>query len=222
MTFLHTRYEDLPEILPIFPLSGVILLPNGRLPLNIFEPRYLSMILDSLASGRMIGMIQPQEKNNESQKEIMSLYETGCVGRIISFDEVEDDRLLIALVGVCRFQVKSEIEGRHGYRRIIPDYQKFKQDMNPKDHLLHFDRAKLFSVLKVYANTLDLNFNWDAIEKAESHELLVSLSMICPFEAREKQAILECDTLTQRAEVLIALLEMSAASGLNHTEAIKQ
>ena len=206
----HTRYEDLPEVLPIFPLTGALLLPDGRLPLNIFEPRYLAMVQDSLGAGRLIGMIQPSENGAESTDDEPALFEIGCAGRISSFEETDDGRLLITLTGVSRFRVARETDGLHGYRRVVPDWRSYQADLKPPP-AFDLDRLHLLTALKAYCKIHQMEFNWKAVERAENHELIVSLCMACPFEPREKQAFLECEDPACRAETLIALMEMAVA-----------
>lgn len=220
---IQTRFEDLPEELAVFPLSGALLLPHGRLPLNVFEPRYLNMTLDALSSGRIFGMIQPnQDKLNKakmtaevagSDSNIITLpteppiYSVGCAGRIVSFEETDDGRLLISLKGLVRFRVAEEIEGRKGYRRVRPIYDDFKSDMDPPTKI-DLDRDELMDRLKPYLDAQGMKVNLDVIKNLSDSTLITSLSMICPFEPREKQALLECATLQERAETLVALLQM--------------
>jgi len=227
---IQTRYEDLPDELAVFPLSGALLLPYGRLPLNIFEPRYLNMALDSLQSGRMFGMVQPdQTKLNRarataevagSDSNIITLpteppiYSVGCAGRIASFEETDDGRILISLKGLIRFRIAEELQGRKGYRRIKPRYDEFKADMEapPK---IELDRDGLIDVLKPYLDAQGMKVNLDVIKNLSDSTLVTSLCMICPFDPREKQALLESPTLSERAETLAALLRMGVfdASG---------
>jgi Lon protease-like protein len=199
-------FAELPRIIPIFPLSGVLLLPGGMLPLNIFEPRYLSMTQAALASGnRTIGMIQP---DGDGGGENPTVYETGCAGRIVSFAETEDGRFLITLSGICRFSVVEELPIKDGYRRVVAEYGRFRNDMNaeaPAD----IDRARLLEVLKAYLAHERIEANWKAIEDADDARLVASLAMMCPFQASEKQALLEATDLAERARVIVALLEMA-------------
>ncbi|HEY1722833.1 MAG TPA: LON peptidase substrate-binding domain-containing protein [Magnetospirillaceae bacterium] len=235
------RYEDLPAVLPIFPLPGAVLLPEGRLPLNIFEPRYLAMIEDALAAKRLIGMIQPTgpvavemgpiggmsgsivttppDKNTEP-----ALYETGCAGRIVSFTETGDGRFLITLAGVCRFRVAREVEGARGYRRVTPDWKPFRSDMEPPANAaeLNIERPKLLAALRGYLALNEMEVDWSAIEGAPDAALAIVLTMSCPFEPREKQALLECATPTQRASLLVALMEMAIVEGRSGGAPMKQ
>ncbi|MBL8644386.1 MAG: LON peptidase substrate-binding domain-containing protein [Rhodospirillaceae bacterium] len=226
----QTRYEDLPEELAVFPLPGALLLPWGRLPLNIFEPRYLNMTLDALKSGRIFGMIQPdQTKLNRarataeiagSDSNIITLpteppiYSVGCAGRIASFEETDDGRLLVSLKGLIRFRVAEELTGQRGYRRVRPQYGEFQADMQdaPK---IDLDRDTLMERLKPYLDAQGMKVNIDVIKNLSDTTLVTSLCMICPFDPREKQALLESPTLQARAETLMTLLQMGVfdASG---------
>ena len=194
--------EDMPACIPVFPLPGVLLLPGGKLPLNIFEPRYLAMTQDALCTDRLIGMIQPQEEGDSS------LHRTGCVGRITSFSETEDGRFTITLTGMARFHVEQELECRSGYRRVVADWCSFADDFNSRDDL-SLDRDRLMRGLKDYFALQGIRADWDSIEKAEDRQLLTTLAMVCPFGSLEKQALLEAPTLQERGETMLTLLEMS-------------
>ncbi len=201
---------DLPATIPVFPLPGVLLLPRGRLPLNVFEPRYLAMIDDALASSdRLIGMIQPTEPESEGRRP--SLYDVGCTGRIVSMSETEDGRYLITLQGICRFAIAKEIETDRGYRRIVPDFQRWAGDLQ-RDTSSIADRPRLIGALKTYFRLNHIEADWDGIEQTPDDKLLTTLAMVCPFEPTEKQALLECATGAERAATMTALLEMGAMS----------
>jgi Lon protease-like protein len=199
-------FEALPTTLPIFPLPGALLLPHGKLPLNIFEPRYLAMIRDALASDRMIGMIQPTEP--ESDGKVQALYKTGCAGRITTFSETEDGRYLITLTGLCRFGVAREVPSVGGYRRVVPDFAAHRADME-ETSTTEIARERLLQVLKIYLKAHDITVDWKAIADTPDDWLVTSLSMMCPFEVNEKQALLEAKTNNERAQVLTALLELA-------------
>ncbi|PKU23581.1 LON peptidase substrate-binding domain-containing protein [Telmatospirillum siberiense] len=204
----HPRLEDLPRILPVFPLSGVLLLPQGKLPLNIFEPRYLALVQDALAWGRIFGMIQPSAPPSGPAEP--PIFEIGCAGRISSFDETDDGRLLVTLTGVCRFRVAEEVEATRGYRRVAADWAPYAEDLAEEPQIT-VDRPRLFSVLKPFLKLHSMDLNWKAIETASDLALTVSLAMACPFEPREKQALLESADPSHRAETLTALMEMAVA-----------
>ena len=200
--------EDLPRIIPIFPLPGVLLLPRGRLPLNIFEPRYLEMTQDAIASHRMIGMIQPADPR--AKLDAPEVYPVGCVGRITSFSETPDNRFLITLSGVCRFTIGRELE-QDGllYRRVRADYGRFAGDL-PEPAPLTVDRGRLIPALRSYFDRNGLTADWDAIDRADDEALVTCLAMACPFEPSEKQALLECPSESQRVAMMQALFEIAA------------
>ena len=200
---------DLPETLAVFPLPGAVLLPRGRLPLNIFEPRYLAMLDDALKSDhRMIGMIQPSDDNRTPK-----LHRIGCAGRITSLSETEDGRYLIVLTGVSRFRVVEEREGFTPYRRVVPGWDSFNADLDRPSDIDDFDKEGLFELLKRYFEIANLSSDWDTMRDAEIEMLINSLSMMCPFEVEEKQALLEAPTLADRADTLEALIRFAIAEG---------
>lgn len=201
-----TRFTDLPATLPVFPLSGVLLLPGGKLPLNIFEPRYLAMTDDALAGDRLIGMIQPA--NGEDGAEVPALYPTGCAGRITQFSETEDGRYLITLTGVARFDINQEIDSMRGYRRVIPDWTPYRDDLGPQEEP-RIDRDRLMRALRGYFDLNGIKADWEAIERTSDGQLVTTLSMICPFDPTEKQAILVAGELPDRARTMLTLLEMA-------------
>lgn len=199
--------SDLPGELPIFPLPGALLLPAGRLPLNIFEPRYVNMIVDALQSPtRMIGMMQPLD--GESMDDDAPLYQIGCAGRISSFVETEDGRILITLHGICRFKTEHVTLTDRGYRKAGIDWKPYLDDMVPIDEM-SIDRQNLLDNLKVYLKHIKMPADWDVIENAPNYVLINSLAMVCPFECKEQQALLEAQTLCERARVMNCLLKMS-------------
>ncbi|BBK33775.1 hypothetical protein EDC65_3612 [Stella humosa] len=200
-------FTALPRSIPVFPLTGVLLLPHGKLPLNVFEPRYLHMVQDALASDRIIGMIQPQE--DERDGHAPALYRTGCAGRIVSFSETDDGRYLITLSGLCRFDVASEVATTRGYRRVVPSWDAYAADMD-EEQAPELDRARLLKAVEAYFKAQGLSADWEAIKSTPDGRLLVALAMVCPFGPSEKQALLEAGDTTRRAETLIALMEMAA------------
>lgn len=205
--FIPARIEDFPETIPVFPLPGALLLPRGRLPLNIFEPRYLAMVEDSLAAGRMFGMIQPND-NAPTGETGPSLYQIGCVGRLSHFSETEDGRFLITLTGVARFRVRREVPMRRGYRRVEADYTPFAGDLAARRDTA-LDREALLGALRPYFKVHGIDANWEAIDAMPDDMLVVTLAMLCPFDTAEKQALLEAPTETDRAADLLALLRMA-------------
>ena len=191
MVPLYPELTDLPEAFPVFPLTGALLLPGGRLPLNIFEPRYLAMVEDALGQGRLFGMVQPDKRLAQGETG-PGLYRTGCLGRISSFSETDDGRYLITLNGLIRFTIVEEIQSLRGYRRVRAALGGFAADLKaPNPEPLPFERAELLAALRHYFSHAGVEANWDAIATMPDAALLVSLCMACPFEAPEKQALLE-------------------------------
>jgi Lon protease-like protein len=207
MTGGYTATSDLPRGLPIFPLPGVLLLPRGRLPLNIFEKRYLAMFDDALGGERLIGMIQPS--NARASDPSPALFSVGCAGRITSFSETGDGRYLVALDGVARFKITEELPLHRGYRRVMPDWAPFGADLAEDTGTV--DRHRLIELLQAYFRQQSLSANWDAIGQAPDERLVTSLAMICPFEPPEKQALLEAGCLSDRARLMMSLLEIAIA-----------
>lgn len=203
-TAFDPNFDDLPKVLPIFPLGGTLLLPGGRLPLNVFEPRYLAMFDDAMASNRLIGMVQPVEE--DANQDVPKIYETGCAGRITSFNETDDGRYLVTLSGLIRFDLGRELPS-DSYRLVEPDYQRFRGDMTEDTGAI--DRDRLVTVLGAYFEANAIEGDWEAIEQTGDERLVTSLAMICPLGAPEKQALLEAMTLTERAETLTAIMEMA-------------
>jgi Lon protease-like protein len=197
--------ESLPETFPIFPLGGALLLPRGRLPLNIFEPRYLAMTEDALAKGRYFGMVQPNPRGTHGPTG-PGIYRIGCLGRLSAFSETDDGRYLITLTGVTRFAVVEEIEMRRGYRCVHADFGRFGADLQPLSMQKSFDRTGLLGELRGYFRRREIEANWAAIEEMPDEMLVTTLCMVCPFEVPEKQALLEAATETDRAAALRALL----------------
>jgi Lon protease-like protein len=210
MAAFQTRREELPSEFAVFPLAGAVLLPRGRLPLNIFEQRYLAMVFDSLGAGRMFGMIQPDAHASVTGDE-PGLYRVGCLGRLSSFSETEDGRLLITLNGLIRFTVDAELEKRRGYRRIRGDFSQFAEDLDLNPPPVEIEREKLLTALRGYFARRKVEANWEAIRGLPDDALIVTLAMACPFEPVEKQALLEARSGTDQAATLLALLQMGAA-----------
>lgn len=208
------EFRELPEKIPVFPLSGALLLPGGSLPLNIFESRYLSLVRDAIASPlRLIGMIQPnKDKHNEPY------YTTGCAGRISSFSEQEDGRILITLSGCIRFNMKSFSEGFSGYLTAEIDWENYVEDLTIDETPI--DRNKLSLTLRQYFEAKGFQVDWSQLESCSDERLVSTLSMICPFDVAEKQALLEVKNLSGRAELLTTILQMSCHND-DHSENAK-
>jgi uncharacterized protein len=203
----YVKAADLPQVIPVFPLDGVLLLPRGQLPLNIFEPRYLNMVDDAMAGDRVIGMIQ----TNGGQKARPNLALIGCAGRITSFSETSDGRYLITLTGAARFQVMNELPAPSPYRQVRADFTPFEADLQPAAEDAGFDRDRFLAALRAYLSHRSLDVDWDTAQAAPEEALINSLSMALPFDAPEKQALLEANDLWARRETLTALLEIDAA-----------
>ena len=209
MTAFHPTLEDLPREFPVFPLSGALLLPRGKLPLNIFEPRYLAMTLDSLAAGRMFGMIQPDAQAAAGANG-PGLYRVGCLGRLSSFSETDDGRVLITLTGLIRFNIDAELDMHHGYRRVCGEFAPYLDDLMLTRPAAPIPRDAILMALRAFFARRDVDANWDAIRGLSDDALVITLAMACPFEALEKQALLEAPTDAERAATLLALLQMGA------------
>jgi Lon protease-like protein len=209
MAAFHPGLMDLPAEFPVFPLPGALLLPRGKLPLNIFEPRYLAMIDDALAAGRLVAMIQPDASLPDTANG-PALFRVGCLGRLSSFSETDDGRYSITLTGVARFRVVEEVEGARGYRRVRGDYSAFSGDLELSSRPSGVDRATMFSALQEYFSRRSIDANWEAIRSLPETALGLTLAMVCPFEPAEKQALLEAPTDTDRDRTLLALLHMAA------------
>jgi len=204
---LEPTFEDLPAELPIFPLNGVLLLPRGRLPLRIFEKRYLAMTGDALGvPPRLIGMVQPLDKDTTQRNP--PVYKVGCAGRITSFSETDEGQYLVTLTGVCRFVITTELELVKGYRRVTARWDDYAGDFADTE-VTEVDRTRLLGGLKDYFKLHGIAANWEAIEQTPEDRLVTSLAMICPFEPSEKQALLEAGDLKARAQLMTTLIEMA-------------
>lgn len=209
MSALQPEFSQLPAEIPIFPLSGALLLPGGRLPLNIFEPRYLAMVDDSMAAGRMFGMVQPDPALPKT--DIGSqIYKVGCLGRLSSFAETDDGRYLITLTGIIRFRVMEEAGLHRGYRRALVEYGDYAPDLILDRPSPQIDREALLGALRPYFKARGIEANWEAVEGTGDATLVTTLSMVCPFDVREKQALLEARGPAERAAMLIALMQMGS------------
>jgi hypothetical protein len=206
----YRKVEDIPGTVPVFPLSGALLLPGGRMPLNIFEPRYLQMVDDMLHGQRLIGMIQPRLDGAMRADDEPELCEVGCLGRITSFAETGDGRYLISLHGVARFRVKSEQATSKPYRvcTLLP----FASDLTESEGK-DVNRTGLLRAFRAYLDANEMEADWESVSRAENATLVNALSMMAPYGPAEKQALLEAPDLKSRAETLIAITEMELARG---------
>lgn len=210
---------DLPELIPIFPLPGALLLPRARLPLHLFEPRYLSMLDDTLKTPeRLIGMIQPNRVPGRNGG--TGLQTIGCVGRVTQFSETEDGRYMITLAGLSRFRVVAEVEGFTAYRRARVSWAGFDADLGPAESDPGFDRTRFFDLLSRFFRARELQTDWETLREAEDELLINSLSMLLGFEPEDKQALLEAPSLSTRRETLVTLIEYALRGG--DTEDIMQ
>lgn len=218
MNAVYRGPADLPAAIPVFPLPGALLLPRGQMPLNIFEPRYLEMIDDSLRSGhRLIGMIQP-DTAHPGPEDKPNLYKIGCAGRITQFAETGDGRYLIQLTGVCRFRVDHELSVMTAYRQCRAAYEPFADDFIARKGEDDVDRKALLVALKDFLQANNLKADWEGIEKAPNEALVNALAMMSPYGPAEKQALLEAPDLKTRAEILIAVTEIELAKGRTEDE----
>ena len=206
----YHSYSDLPGSLPLFPLTGAVLLPRGQLPLNIFEPRYLEMLDYALQGDRLIGMIQPTESEDKVMRPALS--QVGCAGKIVSFQETNDNRYLITLAGLCRFRLTGEMQSATAWRAGFCDFAPFAGDLaqlSDED----FPRDRLLAALKAYLSTREMKADWKSVMTAPGEALVNALAMMCPFDSAEKQALLEAASFQERASTLMTLLEMGGADG---------
>lgn len=225
----YTGPDDVPSRIPVFPLHGAILLPRGTLPLNVFEPRFLTMVDDVLSQGRVIGIIQPQPDGAPEDLSVSlpegappqapesppgksaPLRRVGCAGRLTAFSEGVDRHVVITLTGISRFTITEELETALPYRVCDVGYQPYAEDFVPGLGEAEVDRDKLLAALKTYLQVHGLSADWESIHAASTEHLVNSLSMISPYGAEEKQALLESASLQERADILIALAEMEIA-----------
>ena len=206
----YHAYTDLPGSLPLFPLSGVVLLPRGHLPLNVFEPRYLEMVDAAMAGNRLIGMIQPTQSEESVLRPALS--QVGCAGKIISFQETDDNRYLISLAGICRFRLTGEAQTTTPWRNGLCDFAPFAGDLaQPGEE--DFPRERLLAALRAYLTSRDMKADWKSVMTAPGEALINALTMMCPFGPVEKQALLEAPSFQDRASTLMALLEIGGETG---------
>ena len=211
MNVIYKGSADLPENIPVFPLPGALLLPRGQLPLNIFEPRYLEMVDDSLRDGhRLIGMIQPDPAHSADEDE-PKLFKVGCVGRITQLAESGDGRYLLQLTGVARFRIEQELKVATAYRQCRVTYQPFADDFIARKGEDEVDREAVLRALTAFLKANNLKTDWEGVENAPNEALVNALAMMSPYGSAEKQALLEAPDLKSRAEILVAVTEMELA-----------
>lgn len=205
------QLENLPSVISVFPLTGVLLLPGGNLPLNIFEKRYLNMIDDAMKTHKLIGMIQPDKPNPDGSVQKPKLSKVGCAGKIVDYTETPDGRYLISLVGVCRFEVQEELQATTLYRQVNADWVPYNKDLDAAG-CIDLDREKLVNLLERYFEKEGLSCDWSMIEQTSDEKLITCLSMICPFEPQEKQALLEAGCCNERANLFMTMLDIASKS----------
>ena len=204
------KHRDLPETLAVFPLPGALLLPRGRLPLHIFEPRYLQMLEDALKTPhRLIGMVQPMSSSEDGEV----LHQVGCAGRVTGFQETEDGRYLITLTGISRFRLGEEVEGFTPYRRFKALWDSYPRDIGAAETDPGFDRETFMDSLDRFFRDRGLSTDWDTLQEAEDELLINSLSMLVPFTPEDKQALLEAPTLPARRATLVTLIDFALRGG---------
>src|SRR6266566_3538809 len=211
MNAVYQNPGDLAHVIPVFPLPGALLLPRGQMPLNIFEPRYVAMIDDALRAGhRLIGMIQPDPAHPGPENK-PTLYKIGCVGRITQFAETGDGRYLLQLTGVARFRIVGELTVATAYRQCRVDFTPFVDDFTARKGEEQVDRKAVLAALTAFLKANNLKADWQGIENAPNEALVNALAMMSPYDPAEKQAMLEAPDLKTRAEILIAVTEISLA-----------
>ncbi|MFZ4698945.1 MAG: LON peptidase substrate-binding domain-containing protein [Candidatus Methylumidiphilus sp.] len=196
-------FDKLPASLLLFPMPHAVVMPGCQLPLNIFEPRYLNMVFDALAEQRLIGMVQPEI--TASDEKILALYKTGTAGRITFFNETNDNRLMVVLTGVCRFDIKEEVPTTRGYRRVLVDWSRFRGDTE-EDSVSDMERGHFLQQLRSYCEYKRLDIEWPVLEHVSMVDLINRLTCVLPLEVAERQLLIEAVTLPERLEILSMLL----------------
>ncbi|MCG6984570.1 MAG: LON peptidase substrate-binding domain-containing protein [Thiocapsa sp.] len=209
------KFAELPAEIPIFPLAGAVVMPGVQLPLNVFEPRYLSMVFDALASDHLIGMIQPTSET--MTEDVPEIHRVGCAGRVTSYSETSDGRIVLVLTGVCRFQVVKEISQRRGYRRVSVDWEPFAADYRESDSVIA-DRKGFLTSLKAYCALRGVEVPWDDVEQMADTDLTNLLCAHLPLSPEDKQALIETLPTVDRAALMRGLLDMAAAASMETAE----
>lgn len=203
------KFSDLPEEIPIFPLAGAVVMPGVQLPLNIFEPRYLQMVKDVLATDHLIGMIQPTTDSDRDRNP--PIQRVGCAGRITSYSETSDGRIVLVLTGICRFQVSEELSDRDGYRRVRPDWERFTRDFHEQESKLA-DRDEFITSLRAFCGLRNVEVPWDDIDKMSDNDLINLLCAHLPLASADKQALVETVDLAERAYLMRGLMDMASVA----------
>lgn len=222
LSSIYKSVDDLPGRIPLFPLGGALLLPRGQLPLNIFEPRYLAMTNAAISTERIIGMVQPSSEADLAKEGDAdakpAIYDVGCAGRITSFSETSDGRILITLTGISRFRIEEEMTSLTPYRIAQVDFDTYSGDLTPELHQEKVNRDHLLDVFRRYLTAHELEADWDSVHRSSNETLVNTLSMISPYPPSEKQALLEAEDIAKRSEVLIALTEMALSRTTDESE----
>ena len=213
--------EDFPDIVPVFPLPGALLLPRGQMPLNIFEDRYIAMIDDALRTARLVALIQPVP-DQPSKSGTPELYSVGCLGRITQFAETGDGRYLVTLTGIARFQIGQEMPSVTPYRQFKFDVEPYLTDLEARAGEDDVDREALIEALRKFSKANDVSIDWDGVKEAPNEALVNALSMMSPYGVKEKQALLEATDLKNRADMLVAITEMELARQFSDGETTVQ
>ena len=209
------RFADLPTEIPIFPLPGAVVMPGVQLPLNMFEPSYLNMVTDAMADAHLIGMVQPTSET--LFEEVPEIHRIGCAGRITSYSETADGRIVVVLTGVCRFQVRAEVAGRHGYRRVSVDWERFAADCHEETQMIG-DRDGFLVSLKSYCTLRGVEVPWEDVNKMADSDLVNLLCAHLPLSPEDKQALVETIALTERASLMRGLMDMASAASMDVAE----
>ncbi|WP_295456314.1 LON peptidase substrate-binding domain-containing protein [uncultured Thiodictyon sp.] len=209
------RFADLPVEIPIFPLSGAVVMPGVQLPLNMFEPRYLNLVTDALADAHLIGMVQPTSETLEADEP--EIHRIGCAGRITSYSETPDGRIVLVLTGICRFQVRAEVAGRGGYRRVSVDWERFAADCHEETQTIA-DRDGFLVSLKSYCTLRGVEVPWDEVKKMADSDLVNLLCAHLPLSPEDKQALVETIPLGERASLMRGLMDMASAASMDVAE----
>lgn len=209
------RADDLPAVVPVFAVAGALLLPGARLPLTVFEPRYLAMTDDCLGAGRLFGLVQPAP--DSASGPATGLYSVGCLARIVAFGETGDGRYLITGLGINRFRVAAEEPGRSGYRRVAVDYAPFGMDRAGEPNGAAVDRSRLMAAVSAYLSRQGLASDMAKLDKSSDAETVAALAMAAPLSPEEKQALLEAPTVVERARLMITLFEMALLAETGRT-----
>ena len=213
--FLHD-HQNLPTELPLLAVQGAVLLPRSQLPIPINELIHLEMVFDMLRTHQMIGIVQPVSAHNITDDDASPVFKTGCVGKILDLHEIEDSQFVVTLKGICRFKIIEESTSQDGYRQALVNYDDYPLDC-VEDSDFSFDRPRFLKALEQYFRVVDINPNWQEIDKTSIQKLIAALTIVCPLEAREKQALLEASTPKEQSQLMMTLIELAGREGTSAT-----